>query len=104
MSGTVLREEFIRYISAEIALLSEVDVRGIDNHELNSLKIVDASAVVQTQFGDVILIMKQYTYHSVHRTIHSSGRYRTSSSLVASHGILESWTAPSPLKTIGTTP
>jgi hypothetical protein len=49
-------------------------VRGINNHELNSLKIVDASAVVQTQFGDVILIMKQYAYHSVHRTIHSSGQ------------------------------
>ena len=46
----------------------EVDVRGINSHELNSLKIVDASAVVQTQFGEVILIMKQYAYHYVHRT------------------------------------
>ena len=37
----------------------EVDVTGIDNHELNALKIVDASAKITTHLGDVIVIMKQ---------------------------------------------
>ena len=49
----------------------EVDVTGIDNHELNALKIVDAVAKVTTQMGDVILVLKQYAYHGQQRTIHS---------------------------------
>ena len=35
----------------------EVDVTGIDNHKLNSLKLVDASAKVITQKGPVILLL-----------------------------------------------
>ena len=51
-----------------------VNVTGIDNHELNSLKMVDATAKVTTQLGDVILIMRQYAYLGVYRTIHSAGQ------------------------------
>ena len=36
-----------------------VNVTGIDNHELNHLKIVDASAKVMTQRGPVVVILKQ---------------------------------------------
>jgi hypothetical protein len=50
----------------------EVDVTGIDNHELNALKLVDASARVMTQKGPAILIMRQYAYHGLDRTIHSA--------------------------------
>lgn len=52
----------------------QVDVTGIDNHELNALKIVDASAKATSQHGDVILILRQYAYHGVGRTIHSAGQ------------------------------
>ena len=51
-----------------------VDVTGIDNHELNALRMVDAAGKVQTQVGEVILIMRQYAYHGIGRTIHSAGQ------------------------------
>ncbi len=51
-----------------------VDVTGIDNHELSSLKIVDASARVMTNRGWAILIMQQYAHHPVRTTIHSAGQ------------------------------
>ena len=53
----------------------EVDVTGIDNHELNALKIVDASARIMTQHGPVIAILRQYAYHGLGRTIHSAGQF-----------------------------
>jgi hypothetical protein len=49
--------------------LREVDVTGIDNHELNSLKLVDAGQDHDQQ-GPVIGIFRQYAYHGVNRTIH----------------------------------
>ena len=52
----------------------KVDVTGIDNHEINDLKMVDAAAVVKTQKGMVVAIFKQYAYHGLNRTIHSSGQ------------------------------
>ena len=52
----------------------EVDVTGIDNHELNALKLVDASARTVTNRGPVILILRQCAYHGLKRTIHSSGQ------------------------------
>ena len=55
--------------------LRQVDVTGIDNHELNSLKIVDAAAKVTTQLGDAIVILKQYAFHGHGRTIHSAGQF-----------------------------
>jgi hypothetical protein len=51
-----------------------VDVTGIDNHELNSLRIVDGAAKIGTQYGPVIAILRQYAYHGLERTIHSAGQ------------------------------
>jgi hypothetical protein len=42
--------------------LREVDVTGIDNHELNSLKLVDAAAKIMTNKGPAIGIFRQYAY------------------------------------------
>ncbi len=52
----------------------EVDVTGIDNHEINALRIVDASAVITTQKGPVIAILRQHALHGQGRTIHSAGQ------------------------------
>ena len=52
----------------------EVDVTGIDNHELNALKLVDASAKAVTQLGPAIVILRQYAYHGRDRSIHSAGQ------------------------------
>ena len=52
----------------------KVDVTGIDNHELNSLKIIDAVAKCESHRGPVLLIMRHYAYHGQNRTIHSSGQ------------------------------
>ena len=51
-----------------------VDVTGIDNHELSSLPMVDATAKTMTDKGEVILILRNYAYHGVNRTLHSSGQ------------------------------
>ena len=54
--------------------MREVDVTGIDNHEINSLKLVDAAAKIITNRGPAIGIFRQYAYHGLNRTIHSSGQ------------------------------
>jgi len=51
-----------------------VDVTGIDNHELSSLPMVDATAKCMTDKGEVILILRNYAYHGQNRTLHSSGQ------------------------------
>ena len=51
-----------------------MDVTGIDNHELNALKMVDASAKVLSQNGFIIAIMHHYAYLGKGRTIHSSAQ------------------------------
>ena len=51
-----------------------VDVTGIDNHELSSLPMVDATAKCMTDKGWVILILRNYAYHGQNRTLHSSGQ------------------------------
>jgi len=51
-----------------------VDVTGIDNHELNSLPMVDATAKTITDKGPVILILRNYVYHGLNRTLHSAGQ------------------------------
>ena len=48
----------------------EVDVTGIDNHQIDSLKVFDASAKIFTQRGEAIGIFRQYAYHGKGRTIH----------------------------------
>jgi len=51
-----------------------VDVTGIDNHELNALPMVDATAKAITDKGPVILILRNYAYHGLNRTLHSAGQ------------------------------
>jgi len=51
-----------------------VDVTGIDNHELSSLPMVDATAKTLTDKGEVILILRNYAYHRANRTHNSSGQ------------------------------
>jgi hypothetical protein len=46
-----------------------VDVTGIDNHEMGWLIMVDAYAKTITQKGPIIVLLNQYAYHGVHRTI-----------------------------------
>jgi hypothetical protein len=65
-----------------------VDVTGIDNHELNSLRMVDAAARVTTQKGDVILILRQYAYHARGRTIHSAVQIEHNRNLVDDRSII----------------
>ena len=50
----------------------QVDVQGIDNHQMVNIPIVTAGAVVNTQKGEVIVIMNQYAYPGKGKTIHSS--------------------------------
>jgi hypothetical protein len=52
----------------------KVDIQGLDNHQVNSVPIVTAGGVMQTQNGDVIAILHQYAYHGKGKTIHSSGQ------------------------------
>jgi hypothetical protein len=40
----------------------QVDVQGIDNHQIVDIPIVTAGAVVKTQRGEVIIVMHQYAY------------------------------------------
>jgi len=51
----------------------EVDITGIDNHQIDSLKAVDACAKIFTQRGEAIGIFQQYAYYGKGPTIHSSG-------------------------------
>lgn len=57
--------------------LKEVDVvtGSIDGHEIPKLRMVDASAVIQTQKGPVIGIFRQYANHGLSRTIHSARQF-----------------------------
>ena len=54
--------------------LRKVDVTGIDNHELNSLKLVDGIAYAESHVGPVILLFRQYAYYGRGRSIHSAGQ------------------------------
>ena len=49
-----------------------VNVSGIDNHQLQDLKIVTAGGVCSSNQGEVIVILHQYAYNPGHQTIHSS--------------------------------
>ena len=51
-----------------------VDVRGIDNHEITSIPIVSAGGVTTTLQGEIIIIMHQCAYCGKGKTIHSSGK------------------------------
>ena len=41
----------------------EVDATGIDNHELNALKMVDTAAKAYSQRGELTIILHQFAYH-----------------------------------------
>jgi len=50
------------------------DVTGVDNHELNSRPMVDATAKTITDKGPVILILGNCPCHVLNRTLHSAGQ------------------------------
>jgi len=52
----------------------EVDVAGIDNHQIDSLKVVNASAKIFKQRGEAIGMFRQHAYHGKGLTINSSGQ------------------------------
>ena len=60
----------------------KVDVTGIDNHEMSNLVMVDATARVLSNRGYIIVIMRQYAYHGVNRTIHSAAQLEHYGNLV----------------------
>jgi len=50
------------------------DVAGVDNHELNSLPVVDATAKTVAEKGSVVLILRNCVCHGLNRTLHSTGQ------------------------------
>jgi len=52
------------------------DVTGIDNHELNALPMVNATAKTITDKGPVILILRNYAYHGLNQALHSAGQIK----------------------------
>ena len=54
--------------------LRNVDIQGIDNHQIQNIPIVTAGGVVQSQRGPVIAILNQYAYVGRGRSIHLSGQ------------------------------
>ena len=50
----------------------QVNVSGINNHQLTNLKIVTAGGVCPSNQGEVVVILHQYAYNPGHQTIHSS--------------------------------
>jgi len=50
------------------------DVTGIDDHELNALPMVNATAKAVADKGPVILILQNCAYHGLNRTLHSAGQ------------------------------
>ena len=47
-------------------------VQGIGNHQLPGLAIGTFGATARTQRGIVILIFRQYAYHGLGKSVHSS--------------------------------
>ena len=50
----------------------QVDVQGIDNHQIVDILLVTAGAVIPTQHCEVIGIFHQYAYTGKGKSIHSS--------------------------------
>jgi len=50
------------------------DVTGVDNHELNALPMVDATAKTIADKGPVILILRNCACHGLNQTLHSAGQ------------------------------
>ncbi len=49
-----------------------VDVQGIDNHQLNDIRIATVGGVITTQHGPAVAIFHQYAYTGKGTSIHSS--------------------------------
>jgi len=47
---------------------------GVDNHELNSLPMVDATTKTIADKGPVILVLRNCACHGLNRTLHSAGQ------------------------------
>lgn len=52
----------------------KVSVTGIDNHKITSLDLVSCTAVINTNHGNVILIINEYAYFGQGNIIHASGQ------------------------------
>jgi len=54
----------------------QVDVQGIDNHQIVDIPIGTIAGVVPTQRGEIIAIMHQYALAGKVKTIHSTGQFQ----------------------------
>jgi hypothetical protein len=52
----------------------QVDLSGIDNHEIKDIPIVTAAGVVSTTDGQVVVIAHQYAHVPTSKTIHSAAQ------------------------------
>jgi hypothetical protein len=78
-TGALIDRGAIRGIAGDDVLIinrtgRQVDVQGIDNHQIVDIPIVTAGAIVKTQRGEVIIILHQYAYTGKGKMIHSSGQ------------------------------
>ena len=64
-----------------------VDVQGIENHQLNNVPIVTAGGVTKTHRGEVIVILNQYAYTGQGTSIHSSAQIESYNNLVDDRAI-----------------
>ena len=51
-----------------------VDIRGIDDHDINSIPIIAGGRVTNTTIREVIIIIHQCAYYSKGNAIHSFGQ------------------------------
>ncbi|KAL7574030.1 hypothetical protein ACA910_015609 [Epithemia clementina (nom. ined.)] len=63
---------------ADVRILSrsecKISVTGIGNHELSNLDIVTCAGIINTNHGNVVLIMNEYAYYGQGNSIHSVGQ------------------------------
>ena len=52
------------------------DVTGVDNHELNALPMVDATAKTIADKGPVVFVSQNHAHHGLNRTLHSAGQIK----------------------------
>ena len=65
----------------------EVDIEGIDNHRMNSIKVGTCAGVINTDKGPVIGIMHQYALTDHATSIHSPGQWEMFGHDVSDKGI-----------------
>ena len=71
-NGGILGDDAIVHRSPYPA--REVDVTGIDQHTMPTMKLVDATAKVQSQRGPIIIFLHNYAYYGKYKTIHSAAQ------------------------------